>query len=81
MARPFFNPVCLARCRVSITKRGDECFHGGVDKKIALYTPEFYATCAVGGALSCGLTHTLVTPLDLVKCRRQVRVDAATAVD
>ncbi len=26
----------------------------------------------MGGALSCGLTHTLVTPLDLVKCRRQV---------
>merc|ERR1711962_571276 len=26
----------------------------------------------VGGVLSCGLTHTLVTPLDLVKCRLQV---------
>lgn len=43
-----------------------------LDKKIALYTPEFYLACAAGGALSCGLTHTLVTPLDLVKCRRQV---------
>ena len=35
-------------------------------------SPKFYALCAVGGALSCGLTHTAVTPLDLVKCRLQV---------
>jgi len=33
---------------------------------------KYYALCAVGGALSCGLTHTAVTPLDLVKCRLQV---------
>jgi len=35
-------------------------------------SPKYYALCAVGGALSCGLTHTAVTPLDLVKCRLQV---------
>ena len=35
-------------------------------------TPKFYALCAVGGAISCGLTHTMITPLDLVKCRMQV---------
>ena len=28
--------------------------------------------CGFGGVLSYGLTHTLVTPLDLVKCRLQV---------
>ena len=33
---------------------------------------EYYAKCAIGGALSCGLTHTAVVPLDLVKCRMQV---------
>jgi len=33
---------------------------------------EYYLLCAVGGALSCGLTHTAITPLDLVKCRIQV---------
>merc|ERR1711981_1167281 len=33
---------------------------------------KFYAYCAVGGALSCGLTHTMIVPLDLVKCRIQV---------
>jgi solute carrier family 25 phosphate transporter 3 len=32
---------------------------------------KFYSYCAVGGALSCGLTHTMITPLDLVKCRIQ----------
>jgi len=35
-------------------------------------SPKYYALCAVGGALSCGITHTAVTPLDLVKCRLQV---------
>lgn len=28
--------------------------------------------CSVGGVLSCGLTHTAVVPLDVVKCRMQV---------
>ena len=32
----------------------------------------YYAKCVVGGAMACGLTHLFVTPLDLVKCRRQV---------
>lgn len=40
--------------------------------KIDLYTPKYYAACTFGGLLACGLTHTAVTPLDLVKCRRQV---------
>lgn len=45
---------------------------GIFSKPMTLFSPEFYATCALGGALSCGTTHALVTPLDLVKCRRQV---------
>ncbi|XP_045462371.1 phosphate carrier protein, mitochondrial-like [Harmonia axyridis] len=32
----------------------------------------YYLLCGIGGSLSCGLTHTLVTPLDLIKCRIQV---------
>ncbi|CDR94761.1 mitochondrial phosphate transporter, putative [Babesia bigemina] len=31
----------------------------------------YYGKCMLGGTLSCGLTHTLVTPLDLTKCRMQ----------
>jgi len=40
--------------------------------KIELFSPKYYAACTFGGLLACGLTHTAVTPLDLVKCRRQV---------
>lgn len=35
---------------------------------------KYYALCGFGGILSCGLTHTAVVPLDLVKCRIQVSV-------
>ncbi|XP_065829159.1 solute carrier family 25 member 3-like [Oscarella lobularis] len=33
---------------------------------------KYFAICGFGGILSCGLTHTAVVPLDLVKCRIQV---------
>jgi solute carrier family 25 phosphate transporter 3 len=33
---------------------------------------KYFALCAFGGVLSCGLTHTALVPLDLVKCRIQV---------
>jgi solute carrier family 25 phosphate transporter 3 len=32
----------------------------------------YYLKCMVGGILSCGLTHTAVVPLDVVKCKMQV---------
>lgn len=41
---------------------GDSCEYG---------SGKFYALCGLGGILSCGITHTAVTPLDLVKCRLQ----------
>ncbi|KAK3659435.1 Cu/Pi carrier [Elasticomyces elasticus] len=40
--------------------------------KIELYSAKYYAACTFGGMMACGLTHWAVTPLDLVKCRRQV---------
>lgn len=45
---------------------------GAAKPSIELYTPKYYAACAGGGVLACGITHAFVTPLDLVKCRRQV---------
>ena len=39
--------------------------------RIVLYSPAYFTACALGGALSCGLTHTLMTPIDLVKCNKQ----------
>lgn len=32
----------------------------------------YFALCGLGGIISCGTTHTMVVPLDLVKCRLQV---------
>ena len=32
----------------------------------------YYGKCMIGGILACGLTHCLVTPLDVVKCRKQI---------
>ncbi|OUC44291.1 hypothetical protein D917_02217, partial [Trichinella nativa] len=35
---------------------------------------KYFALCGLGGVVSCGLTHTGVVPLDLVKCRIQLTV-------
>lgn len=34
----------------------------------------YYGKCMIGGILSCGITHTVVCPLDIIKCRKQVRL-------
>lgn len=41
-------------------------------KNIVFGSTKYYVLCAAGGAISCGLTHTMLTPLDLIKCRIQV---------
>jgi len=41
-------------------------------KQIELFSGSYFAACTLGGIIACGPTHTSVTPLDLVKCRRQV---------
>uniref|UniRef100_A0A0P4VZD7 Phosphate carrier protein, mitochondrial n=1 Tax=Rhodnius neglectus TaxID=72488 RepID=A0A0P4VZD7_9HEMI len=46
--------------------QGDSCEFGST---------KYFLLCGWGGILSCGITHTGVVPLDLVKCRLQV--DAA----
>lgn len=36
----------------------------------------------IGGAIACGGTHTMVTPLDVVKCNMQVGVkDVCSGLD
>ncbi|EAT88292.1 hypothetical protein HBI56_123890 [Parastagonospora nodorum] len=56
------------------TAEFEKASHKAQDKAghIELYSPKYYAACTFGGIMACGLTHTAVTPLDLVKCRRQV---------
>jgi len=36
------------------------------------HTTSYYGKCLIGGMLACGVTHTAVTPLDVVKCNMQV---------
>jgi hypothetical protein len=36
---------------------------------------KFYAFCGFGGFMACGITHFVMTPLDIVKCRLQVRLE------
>lgn len=32
----------------------------------------YYIKCMIGGALACGLTHTAIVPLDVMKCKKQL---------
>lgn len=32
----------------------------------------YYSKCVLGGVLACGLTHAVITPLDVTKCNMQV---------
>ena len=80
--RRFRKGTCFELDREGITGRSNGWDGGWGNKfmipgasetrQIPLYTGEFYAYCAVGGILSCGITHTGVTPLDVVKCNMQV---------
>lgn len=51
-------------------------------KKIELYSGSYFAACTVGGIVACGPTHSMVTPLDLVRmtCAEQRRTDGAQHV-
>lgn len=73
---PFSNPTQSADSSVApkhkrniamaaayAAEEGDSCAFG---------SGTYYAYCGFGGILSCGITHTALTPLDLVKCRIQV---------
>jgi len=51
---------------MAATAEGDSCEYGSM---------KFYAMCGLGGVLSCGITHTALVPLDLIKCRIQVDPD------
>ncbi|XP_076304677.1 solute carrier family 25 member 3-like [Tachypleus tridentatus] len=61
---PFSSPF-QARCEAKVPDKtvfADSCEYGSM---------KYYMLCGFGGILSCGITHTAVVPLDLVKCRIQ----------
>ena len=39
--------------------------------QVDVHDASYYFKCMIGGILACGLTHTFITPLDIVKCRKQ----------
>jgi len=57
------QPLIRRRNIAAANAEGDSCEFG---------SNHYFMLCGLGGILSCGLTHTMVTPLDLVKCRIQV---------
>ncbi|CAD5218570.1 unnamed protein product [Bursaphelenchus okinawaensis] len=45
---------------------------GSTSGTVEFGSGKYYALCGLGGILSCGITHTAIVPLDMVKCRIQV---------
>jgi solute carrier family 25 phosphate transporter 3 len=69
------NPFCVPMKKADENAReiGFAAAAAGATEGSVVYgSTKFYALCGIGGILSCGLTHTAVVPLDLVKCRLQV---------
>jgi len=67
----FANPVKGADCQTKAAPR-DLVAAASEEYSCEFGSQKYFALCAFGGVLSCGITHTAVTPLDLVKCRLQV---------
>jgi len=44
------------------------------------HTLDYYGKCMIGGILSCGLTHTAVVSLDVVKCNMQTKQPGYTGL-
>lgn len=40
----------------------------------------YYAKCMMGGILACGLTHTAIVPLDVMKCKKQIDGKFSTGI-
>ncbi|CAJ0943665.1 unnamed protein product [Ranitomeya imitator] len=65
--------VAVSRDRYVISSHCRNAFLGLEREYSCEYgSAQFYAICGFGGILSCGITHTAVVPMDLVKCRIQV---------
>ncbi len=58
-------------CVLSVSEEEYSCEFGST---------QYYALCGLGGILSCGITHTALVPLDLVKCRIQVNPEKYTGL-
>lgn len=71
---PFRGPLTVAKCDSPAPA------DAAADYSCEFGSNKYYALCGLGGVLSCGITHTAVVPLDLVKCRIQVNPDKYKSV-
>lgn len=70
-----FNNPFLAKCDEGLAvneQRSIQAAAPAEGNSCEFGSAKYYALCGFGGILSCGITHTAVVPLDLVKCRIQV---------
>ena len=68
-----FNKVCNSNLFATPVSQGRQLSAAAAEEtSCEIGSTKYYALCGFGGLLSCGITHTAVTPLDLVKCRLQV---------
>lgn len=68
-----FSKVCNSNLFATPMSKGRELSAASTEEySCEIGSSKYYALCGFGGLLSCGITHTAVTPLDLVKCRLQV---------
>ncbi|XP_062522632.1 solute carrier family 25 member 3-like [Corticium candelabrum] len=70
---PFSSPIISkASCESNVTGNREITTAAATEYSCEYGSAKYYAICGFGGILSCGLTHTALVPLDLVKCRIQV---------
>ncbi|OQS05663.1 phospholipase D, Pi-PXTM-PLD [Thraustotheca clavata] len=60
-------PIVIIKNDESLTTKWDARYSHSVP-----HDASYYGKCIIGGILPCGLTHTLMTSLDVVKCNKQV---------
>lgn len=75
---PFKCPIPIAHCDginkdVKDLKPAKMVASANTEKDSCEFgSTQYFLLCGLGGIISCGTTHTMVVPLDLVKCRLQV---------
>ncbi|CEF71548.1 Phosphate carrier protein, mitochondrial [Strongyloides ratti] len=69
------NPFSSPMARIAECSTGSSGNKGENGDTVEFGSLKYYSLCAIGGAISCGVTHTAIVPLDLVKCRIQVNPD------
>lgn len=67
-----YDVVAYAVVKVAVDLTNSKLSGAGAEGTVEFGSGKYFALCGLGGVLSCGITHTAIVPLDLVKCRIQV---------